>query len=60
MDVLGELPLVQGVSSAGDQGVPYALAVDDKMNAQDGAGGAEWKRTMESVGGKVRNLLSLN
>jgi len=56
--VLGELPLVQGVSSGGDQGVPYALVVDDKMNAKDGAGGVEWKTTMESVASKVWTSLS--
>jgi ATP-binding protein involved in chromosome partitioning len=57
---LGELPLVQGVSSGGDQGVPYALVVDEKTNLKDGAGGVEWKMTMESVASKVWSSLSWN
>lgn len=58
VDVLGELPLVQGVSSGGDHGVPYALVVDETN--KDGVGGLEWKKTMDSVAGKVWNLLPLN
>jgi ATP-binding protein involved in chromosome partitioning len=56
--VLGELPLVQGVSSGGDQGIPYALVADEKTKAQDGAGGIEWKMTMDSVANKVWTSLS--
>lgn len=57
VDVLGELPLVPGVSSGGDQGVPYALVGDTEKQAQDGVGGADWKATMESVAGKVWSSL---
>jgi len=60
VDILGELPLLQGVSLSGDQGTPYALVVDEKTNAEDGAGGMEWKKTMESVAGKVWSSLSSN
>lgn len=41
--VLGELPLVAGVSSEGDRGVPYM------MSADVGLGGEEWKNTMKDV-----------
>jgi len=58
LSVLGELPLVQGVSSGGDQGVPYALVVNEKMDTLDGAGGTEWKSTLESVASRVWSLLS--
>jgi len=58
LSVLGELPLVQGVSSGGDRGVPYALVVNEKMNTLDGTGGAEWKSTMENVASRVWSLLS--
>lgn len=58
VDILGELPLVQGVSSGGDQGVPYALIVDKKTNEVDGMGGVAWKTTMENVAGKVWISLS--
>jgi len=58
VDVLGELPLVQGVSSGGDQGVPYALVAEEKRKVQDGAGGIEWRATMENVADKVWRSLS--
>jgi len=50
---LGELPLVQCVSSGGDEGVPYALIAEEKRMAEDGAGGVEWKVTMENVADKI-------
>ncbi|OSD06016.1 P-loop containing nucleoside triphosphate hydrolase protein [Trametes coccinea BRFM310] len=58
VDVLGELPLVPGVSRGGDRGVPYALY---STNGADGAadpGGKEWKETMAGVAGKVWQFLS--
>ena len=58
LSILGELPLVQGVSSGGDQGVPYALVMDKKTKMEDGVGGVEWKRSMESVASKVWTSLS--
>jgi len=60
VDILGELPLVPGVSSGGDHGVPYALIVDEKTNVKDGVGGVAWKTTMESVAGKVWSSLLSN
>ncbi|RPD63149.1 P-loop containing nucleoside triphosphate hydrolase protein [Lentinus tigrinus ALCF2SS1-6] len=55
VDVLGELPLVPGVSQGGDRGVPYAL-----YNAQEAgeAGGKQWKDTMAGVASKVWQFLS--
>jgi len=58
VDILGELPLVQGVSSSGDQGVPYALVGGEKKVAEDGAGGVEWSTSMEQVAEKVWKSLS--
>ena len=55
VDVLGELPLVPGVSKGGDRGVPYVL-----YNAQEAgeAGGKEWKETMAGVASRVWQFLS--
>ena len=54
---MGELPLVPGVSSGGDEGVPYALT---SRTEKDGAGGAEWKATMDAVAARVWASLSNN
>lgn len=46
---LAELPLVPGVSSSGDQGVPYTL-----WNKQDdGVAGAQWLESMENLAKRV-------
>jgi len=46
---LAELPLVPGVSTSGDQGVPYAL-----WNKQDdGIAGELWLKSMENVADRV-------
>ena len=55
-DVLGELPLVPGVSAGGDRGVPYALYAGG-AGAED-AGGRRWKETMAGVAGRVWQFLS--
>ncbi|KAI0662625.1 P-loop containing nucleoside triphosphate hydrolase protein [Cubamyces menziesii] len=55
VNVLGELPLVPGVSQGGDRGVPYALY--SAAEASD-PGGKEWKETMASVAGQVWQFLS--
>ncbi|KZP05751.1 P-loop containing nucleoside triphosphate hydrolase protein [Athelia psychrophila] len=55
VDVLGELPLVPGVSAGGDEGTPYALA---PRAGHDGVGGVEWKATMDSVAASVWAELS--
>ncbi|KZP29857.1 hypothetical protein FIBSPDRAFT_908181 [Athelia psychrophila] len=55
VDVLGELRLVLGVSSGGDEGTLYALA---PRAGHDGVGGVEWKATMDSVAASVWAELS--
>ncbi|KAG5649412.1 hypothetical protein H0H81_004026 [Sphagnurus paluster] len=51
--VLAELPLVPGVSTAADAGVPYALVQQAKRQAEDGVGGAKWVQGMGEVGMQV-------
>lgn len=51
---LAELPLVPGVSTSGDQGVPYTL-----WNKQDdGVAGVRWLESMEDVARRVWGALS--
>ncbi|KAG6839853.1 hypothetical protein C0991_011063 [Blastosporella zonata] len=47
--VLAELPLVPGVSAAGDRGIPYGLVERGKREEDDGRGSEEWVRTMADV-----------
>ena len=47
--VLGELPLVGGVSEASDRGIPYMLVGD---------GNPEWKDTMKNVAKDVWEALN--
>ena len=50
---LAELPLVPGVSTSGDQGVPYML-----WNRQDdGIAGERWLKSMEKVADRVWGAL---
>ncbi|KAI1797689.1 P-loop containing nucleoside triphosphate hydrolase protein [Ganoderma leucocontextum] len=56
--VLGELPLVPGVSHGGDHGVPYALYSPDNDKGVTDPGGEEWKDTMADVASKVWQFLS--
>jgi len=50
---LAELPLVPGVSTSGDQGVPYML-----WNRQDdGIAGERWLKSMENVADRVWGAL---
>lgn len=51
--ILGELPLVKGVSTGGDRGVPYALTANSQQLEVDGSGGAVWRSMMEDAAGKV-------
>ncbi|TEB27928.1 P-loop containing nucleoside triphosphate hydrolase protein [Coprinellus micaceus] len=52
--ILGELPLVQGVSASADGGYPYVLAGKDQ-----GKGASEWKDTMLGVAEKVAGSIGL-
>jgi len=56
MEVLGELPLVPGVSSSGDEGIPYALLTDERREL-DGHAGLQWKDTMAAVAAKIWHYL---
>lgn len=50
---LAKLPLVPGVSTSGDQGVPYTL-----WNKQDdGVAGAQWVESMDNVAARVWEAL---
>ncbi|KAF9219302.1 P-loop containing nucleoside triphosphate hydrolase protein [Gyrodon lividus] len=51
--VLGELPLVRGVSIGGDSGIPYALTASSQQTETDGAGGAVWRNVMENAAKRV-------
>lgn len=54
--VLGELPLVPGVSTGSDRGLPYALV----SNLQE-AGATEWKQSMEKIADVVaREVLNVS
>lgn len=57
VDVLGELPLVPGVSEGSDKGVPYMLA---EKGADDGenVGGKEWRDGLFSVAEKLWKMLA--
>ncbi|KAH7922730.1 P-loop containing nucleoside triphosphate hydrolase protein [Leucogyrophana mollusca] len=57
VDVLGELPLVKGVSSGGDNGIPYALSCSERQTKEDGAGGAVWRNVMADAAAKVYDAL---
>ena len=47
--ILGELPLVAGVSSSSDKGVPYML---------ESEGNEEWQSTMKSIANAVWKALA--
>jgi len=50
--ILAELPLVPGISAAGDAGVPYGL-VEKAKKEEDGKGGVEWIEGMRETAGRV-------
>ncbi|KIM56549.1 hypothetical protein SCLCIDRAFT_17148 [Scleroderma citrinum Foug A] len=55
--VLGELPLVKGVSVGGDNGVPYVLTSSKEQAEEDSAGGAVWRNVMQEIAGTVWHAL---
>ncbi|KAF8154818.1 P-loop containing nucleoside triphosphate hydrolase protein [Crassisporium funariophilum] len=57
--ILGELPLVQGVSSSADAGRPYVLGSQKTVEETDGAGGLAWKESMGRVADLVVSSLKL-
>jgi ATP-binding protein involved in chromosome partitioning len=52
LPVLAHLPLVPGVSSSGDRGVPYVLHASHTPQA-DGSGGKEWYERVQDVANRV-------
>ncbi|KAI3610798.1 nucleotide binding [Moniliophthora roreri] len=52
LPVLAQLPLVPGVSAAGDRGVPYVLHTS-QTRREDGKGGIEWYKGMQDVASRV-------
>jgi ATP-binding protein involved in chromosome partitioning len=52
LKVLGELPVVPGVSGGGDTGIPFALIQDEEV------GGRKWKEAMREVAEKVWRALT--
>lgn len=55
--VLGELPLVQGVSASADEGWPYVLAA---KGDHDGPGGADWRAAMKRIAEQLALGLGLS
>ncbi|KAF5340253.1 hypothetical protein D9611_007777 [Ephemerocybe angulata] len=53
--ILGELPLVQGVSTSSDGGYPYVLAGNDS----NGKSGKQWKDAMAGVAEQVLSTVGL-
>ncbi|KAG5642942.1 hypothetical protein DXG03_001860 [Asterophora parasitica] len=56
--VLAELPLVPGVSAAGDRGVPYGLVDRVWREPEDGLGGMEWIEGMAGVASSLWEALN--
>jgi ATP-binding protein involved in chromosome partitioning len=52
LEILAELPLVPGVSTGGDAGMPYALASQDRRK-DDGVGGVQWIEKMQDAARRV-------
>jgi len=52
INILCELPLVSGVSTTGDRGIPYSLAPKENRGADD-AGGLSWNGAMMNVAEKI-------
>lgn len=55
--VLGELPLVQGVSSSADGGRPFVLSSQGSVLETDGVGGVVWKESMKQIANSVFSKL---
>jgi len=54
--VLGELPLVEGVSMSADRGFPYVLSTST-VETSDGRGGITWRDNMAQVAERVASSL---
>ena len=56
--VLGELPLVQGVSMSADGGWPFVLSSPKSVQETDATGGVKWKESMMQIASSA--VLALN
>ena len=57
--VLGELPLVQGVSISADGGWPFVLSNPKSGQEKDAMGGVTWKERMMQVASSVVSALHI-
>ena len=57
--VLGELPLVQGVSTSADEGWPFVLSSSKTVQETDGLGEVAWKESMMRIASSVVSALNL-
>ena len=55
--VLGELPLVQSVSTSADEGWPFVLSSPKNVQEADGVGGVRWKEDMMRIASSVVSAL---
>ena len=57
--VLGELPLVQGVSMSADGGWPFVLSSPKSIQETDAMGGVTWKETMMRIASSAVSALHI-
>lgn len=55
--ILGELPLVEGVSTSGDSGYPFVLGSAGALKEAHGTAGASWSDNMLHVAKRVASTL---
>ena len=58
--VLGELPLVQGVSVSADGGWPFVLSSPKSVQETDAMGGVTWKESMMGIASSTISALYLS
>ena len=57
--VLGELPLVQGVSTSSDGGWPFVLSSPKSVQETNGIGGVVWTENMMRIASSVVSALDI-
>ena len=57
--VLGELPLVQGVSMSADGGWPFVLSSPKSVQETDAMGGVTWKESMVRIASSAVSALNI-
>ena len=58
--VLGELPLVQGVSMSADGGWPFVLSSPKGVQETDATGGVKWKESMMQIASSAVSALNIS